>query len=67
MYSTCTCHVNAYLLARNTHALTHDSTEVLERLPTSRAREALVDVLEAIGCEKCAEFLMLGAIDMLWK
>ena len=35
---------NAYLLAsnRSTQALTHDSTEVLEWLPTSGAREALV-------------------------
>ena len=38
-----------------------------ERRGGEKEREALVDVLEAIGCEKCAEFLMLGAIDMLWK
>lgn len=32
-----------------------------------KERKSLADVLKAIGCEKCAEFLMLGAIDMLWK
>ena len=32
-----------------------------------KERQVLVDVLEAIGCEKCAEFVMLGAIDKFWK
>ena len=31
------------------------------------ARQVLMDVLETIGCEKSAEFLMIGTRDMLWK